>query len=463
MQTLAIDTFDTWRKLARQMLARDVSPHKIIWQAMDHGQTSLFENMIADEATKPIPLSARLVGLAEVVGRHSAPDRWAFLYQLFWRATHGEKEILQKSTDPLVIRLAQWEREVRRDAYKVKAYVRFRLIEGPDEYYVAWHRTAYPVLSMVADFFKNRFSVMRWSILTPYESMHWNGEALQFGPGVPAEEAPSEDKLEDVWKAYYRATFNPARIKLKAMYAQMPKKYWATMPETQIIGDMLREAPQRVQTMLKHSEGLVTSALDFLPADRSLSSLSAAGKGCVACPLHCGTTQMVFGEGNPAARLMLVGEQPGFEEDKAGRPFIGPAGQVLNQGLKSAGLNRDELYLTNAVKHFKHWKRHDKAYHRNPDVRDINVCKPWLEAEIDAVQPQFILCLGVSAAKSLIGHGFTLKQGYGKWYDIDGRKIRVTYHPAAMLREENEFKRREMYQGFITDLMLVKRELESAA
>ena len=473
----------SFRSTARGLLQAQVPPMQVVWEdaagqrhgtAVQGGLFAALENPI-DRATKPSAMPtvpARYLTLAEAVACHDDPARWQLLYALLWRLTHGEPQLLKIVTDPLVDRLLGLEKAVRHDAYKVKAFVRFRLTEDEGgEHYISWHKTEFPVLKLIAGFFRERFSVMRWTIITPYQSLHWDTEQLHWGPGLPSTEVPQDDVLEDVWKAYYRATFNPARIKLKAMHAQMPKKYWATMPETSIIADLLREAPARVQTMIRQSEGLVTSAADVLPVDRSLPSLAAAARICTACPLHCGTTQTVFGVGPARARLMLVGEQPGEQEDAAGVPFIGPAGQVLDRALEEAGIDRATLYVTNAVKHFKHWKRKDKAFHRNPDVRDIVACKPWLEAEIAAVQPQLVLALGASAGKSLLGHGFSLKQYHGKVYEAVGSfanlapdlpplRVRPSYHPAAILREPSEVRRRDLYQALVTDLILADREIK---
>ncbi len=477
MLSVAVEHLEGWRTQARRLLAANIAPPQVVWDAIEGGQAALFATPELPEVANAahVKVAPRFFSLAEAVACNSAPERWQLLYTLLWRLTHGEPHLLRVDTDPIMHRLLSLEKDARRDAYKVKAFVRFRLIEEAEgEHYIAWHKTDHPVLRLIAGFFKERFSVMRWTIVTPYESMHWDGKALKFGPGLPSDNMPNNDAVEAIWKAYYRATFNPARIKIKAMLSQMPKRYWSTMPETAIIADMLREAPVRVQKMLQHQEGLATGAVDFLPPahERTLVTLGAAVKTCQGCPLHCGTTQAVFGEGPTAAKLMLVGEQPGYEEDRAGRPFIGPAGKVLAQAMEEAGLARDTVYLTNAVKHFKHWKRKDKAFHRNPDVRDIAACKPWLQAEIDAVQPQFILALGASAGKSLLGPGFTLKArqsieqrtGNG-WVDLplstNGAKVRATYHPAAILRAPQEVARRDMFQALVTDLIFARRALAS--
>ncbi|PZU43168.1 MAG: uracil-DNA glycosylase, partial [Sphingomonas sp.] len=278
-----------------------------------------------------------------------------------------------------------------------------------------------------------RFAAMRWTILTPDQSVAWDGEALTYGPGVGAEHAPAEDALEDLWRDYYRATFNPARIKLKMMRREMPVRYWKTMPETEIITDMLREAPQRVANMLAHTEGQTRSAADFLPPTQTLPGLAAAAKGCEGCELHRTASQTVFGVGPADARIMLVGEQPGDEEDRAGTPFIGPAGQLLDEALQHAGLVRESLYITNAVKHFRFLYKDSFRQHQSPSRYHVQACKPWLTAEIAAIKPKLILCLGNTAARALISPNFVMRDGRGVPLG-EAPTLMATYHPSALLR-----------------------------
>ncbi len=256
---------------------------------------------------------------------------------------------------------------------------------------------------------------------------------------------------------YYRSIFNPARIKLNMMRREMPVRYWQTMPETQIIQDMLKEAPDRVAQMLKYSEGLKTSAADFMPEMRTLDSLREAAKSCQACPLYKGATCTVFGTGPAQARVMVVGEQPGDQEDRAGVPFVGPAGQMLDRALKDAGVERSSLYLTNAVKHFKFKLRGVEREHRTPDKRESAACRPWLMAEIGQVKPKAILTLGVTPGRALLGPGFSLKTGRGQWHDgPEDAKIRASYHPAAILRMPDADQQRRLYEALVEDIAAIK-------
>lgn len=205
--------------------------------------------------------------------------------------------------------------------------------------------------------------------------------------------------------------------------------------------------------MKKKEEAGTGSAADFFPPDMDYASLSAASKGCQGCDLYLNATQTVFGEGAGAASIVLVGEQPGNEEDIAGHPFVGPAGRLLDKALEEAGIPRDEVYVTNAVKHFKFEERGKRRIHKQPSARQIKACQPWLEAEIALVKPAAILCLGATAAKSLLGSGFALTKHRGEWQPGPGNsRVLATYHPSAALRAPDHDKREEVYRAIVEDL-----------
>ena len=435
MITAMAGDFAAWRETARQLLAAAMPPDQIIWQDTDAAQPNLFDEV---RSLRPVNtvlhIAADVMTLMTRIACHRDAERWALLYRALWRLQQGEWQLMQMATDPLIHRLRQMDNEIRRDAHKTKAFVRFRQVGiGDEEQYIAWHRPDHRVLPLVAPFFQRRFSVMRWSILTPDASVAWDGGQLQFGPGVAAGTV-SADSTEELWLAYYSATFNPARIKVKMMKQEMPVRHWATLPEAKLIPHLLADAPRRVDAMLAASEGSQTTAAAYLPAVRTYDALRQAATVCQGCALHCTATQTVFGAGPVDAPIMLVGEQPGEQEDLAGQPFIGPAGQVLDDVLHSSGLDRDTLYITNAVKHFKFQRRGKQRIHQSPASREINACKPWLMAEIALVKPRVILTLGGTAARSLIHHGFSLKHDGGRPHAVDGISILPTWHPSAVLR-----------------------------
>lgn len=195
-----------------------------------------------------------------------------------------------------------------------------------------------------------------------------------------------------------------------------------------------------------------TSARDFLPDRITLRSLKIAATDCRGCPLYQRATQTVFGNGAAQAKFMLVGEQPGDHEDQEGKPFIGPAGRLLREVMSKAGIDLHDIYLTNAVKHFKWEPRGKRRLHAKPNSREINACKPWLEAEIDVIQPKIIVCLGATAAQALLGSGFRLIASRGEvQHYAESFPVLATYHPSAVLRAPSE-TRGEMRQALLDDL-----------
>jgi uracil-DNA glycosylase len=188
-------------------------------------------------------------------------------------------------------------------------------------------------------------------------------------------------------------------------------------------------------------------------AIKSLRELAAAEETCTRCPLYRDATQAVPGEGPPRAGFMLVGEQPGDKEDLAGKPFVGPAGRILDQALHDAGIAREETFVTNAVKHFKHEMRGKRRLHKRPNNYEIERCKIWLDFERRLVKPSVIIALGVTAARSLTGRTMTIGKVRGKPLDMaDGTRLLVTVHPSALLRIEDDDERHAAYKGFVTDL-----------
>lgn len=433
MLTLCADDFNSWREQARSLIAQGITPLEVTWE--EQAQPSLFgTSPLPPAPDQPLQVSAKFVQLASTIACHRDVRKWELLYQLLYRLLSGEKHLLQIGTDPLTHALGIMEGAIRRDAHKAKAFVRFRkVMEDGEEHFIAWHQPDHRILRLVAPFFSRRFNTMRWTILTPLESVAWDGRELFYDKGVGASEAPQEDMLENLWRDYYRATFNPARIKLKMMRREMPVRHWKTLPETQIIADMLSEAPDRVQKMLAHSEGSTRSAETYLPSARDIPSLRTAALACEGCELHKTATQTVFGEGPENARIMLVGEQPGDTEDREGSCFIGPAGEILNEALIAAGLQRDDLYITNAVKHFRFLYKDSFRQHQSPSRYHMQACKPWLDAEIRAIKPALIVCLGTTAARTLISPNFILRDGRGIPLG-EAPTLLATYHPSAILR-----------------------------
>lgn len=203
------------------------------------------------------------------------------------------------------------------------------------------------------------------------------------------------------------------------------------------------------------------TALPFLPKKLSLPALGKAAVGCRGCDLWQHATQTVFGEGSPHALVMMVGEQPGDKEDLQGRPFVGPAGAVLDKALQEAGIDRNDVYVTNIVKHFKWEPRGKRRIHKKPSALEISACRPWLDAEITVVRPEVVVLLGATAAQGLLGRSFRVTQHRGEWLSSDiAPHVIATVHPSSILRAPDDESRHEEMRKFIADLKMVARHIK---
>lgn len=197
------------------------------------------------------------------------------------------------------------------------------------------------------------------------------------------------------------------------------------------------------------------SAADFLPVKRDLTSLRRAAMACQGCPLYREATQTVFGKGPADARVVMVGEVPGDREDREGEPFVGPAGRLLDDALHDAGIDRRTVYLTNAVKHFKFKTAGGRRLHQKPGIREIKACRPWLEAEIGAIDPEIVVCLGATAAQSVIAPDFRITKQRGEIFDTAYAPVTLaTYHPSAILRTPDADAKAHLYELLVEDLQL---------
>lgn len=461
-------TFESWRETARALLRNEVEPSRVEWtDALAPSEARLFleSEPARREARAPSAAPPRVpkefIELARSVACHRDPRRWPLLYEALWRVTHGERALLGDPLDALVASLRRMEKSVRRDLHKMKAFVRFRRVLEPDgaERYVAWHRPDHRIVERIAPFFVGRFNTQRWSILTPDRCAHWSDGELSFSPGVARGSAPTEDEVEALWLTYYAHVFNPARLNLRAMKRELPVRHWQTLPEAELIPELVRDAEGRTEQMIDDQPDPYPTAAAFLPRTRSIRALRAAAKDCRGCPLYADATQTVFGEGNTTARLLLVGEQPGDQEDIAGRPFVGPAGRLLDEMLAEAGVDRRKAYVTNAVKHFRYEIRGKKRLHSKPTRRMVTACQAWIEAEIAAIDPEVIVCLGAVAAESLLGTAFRITRQRGEWVENRFEKrLLATFHPSAVLRAPDERSRDAMRRAVVADLTKVARE-----
>jgi DNA polymerase len=443
-----------FREAARPLLERGVRPEQVLWQA-EAGQRALFGAALPKTPTRKLSLRipAAYARLAEYAAYHRDESRLDAMYRVAYRLTHGEPTLLELSTDADVMRLRGLSQEVLRALHEMHAFVRFRKTLTPEgEHYVAWYRPDHPVLELAAPFFRDRFANMRWSILTPDRSCTWDLATLRFFAGAPRSSAPAYDELEELFTDYYRAIFNPARLNLRAMQAEMPVKHWGSLPETRVLTELTRSAPDRVRQMLAEEPSAATAYLPDLTAQRSLPMLREAARECRACDLYAAATQAVFGEGPENASIFLIGEQPGDEEDLGGKPFIGPAGQVLARALAAAGIDREAVYITSAVKHFKFESKSERRLHKRPRPGEIRACRAWLDAELVAVRPKVVVCLGTTAAQGFSGARFNLTRYRGRSFTSPRAKVWLaTWHPSLILRVPDAL-RRERFDELVSDL-----------
>ncbi len=457
------DDFDGWRDAARALAAEGVPPGDVVWQVGD-APGDLFAGEANAGPAPPVAGPALSVprlflDTARNVVLANDRERFALLYTALDRLRTAPK-LMEDAADPLVRRLDALAKGVRRDIHKMRAFLRFREVkDAGGSRYVAWFEPEHHIVRANAAFFVNRFASMRWSILTPEVSLHWDGERLEQGPGASKEDAPDGDPTETVWKTYYASIFNPARLKVGAMLKEMPRKYWKNMPETALVPELIAGARARELGMIDTARGEVGGNSQV--AWEALRDEAAA---CTRCHLYKPATQTVFGEGPVTARLMFVGEQPGDQEDLAGKPFVGPAGQMFNRALGDAGIAREDAYVTNAVKHFKFEPRGKRRIHAKPDAGEIEACRWWIEQEQMLLRPRVTVALGATAARSLFGRVVTIGKERGRALRLpgEGGEAWITVHPSFQLRIPEADRARDEYARFVEDLRLVKDAMERA-
>jgi uracil-DNA glycosylase len=450
-----------WRAQARAALLAGIAPEDVVWNAGAQGgllQGAKVADQPAVRAAPSVPKD--FLALASIVLCHRDPQRHALLYRLLWRIANGEPELLARATDADMHRAAEMAKSVRRDSHKMKAFVRFRAVPGEDNAFVAWFEPDHFIVDRVAPFFMRRFAGMRWAILTPYRSATWDGTALAFGEGRTRADAPSDDAQETLWRTYYASIFNPARLNPDMMRQEMAQKYWKLLPEAHLFPTLIRDANSRTHAMRERAPVPTRRRVPQMsetPAivESGLRGLRQAARACRNCELWQPATQTVFGEGPDDAHIMLIGEQPGDEEDLVGRPFVGPSGKLLDRALSELGLDRSSMYVTNAVKHFRFELRGKRRLHRNPERSHEHACAVWLESEFALVKPDVVVCLGASAAHAIFGTAFRLTDERGRWQTTPGgKRAFATMHPSSILRAE-AWQRNEAYTAFVNDLRLL--------
>ncbi|MYM24758.1 UdgX family uracil-DNA binding protein [Duganella sp. FT135W] len=462
-------SFAQWRDAARTLLARGVAPESVQWIAAPDGG-DLFAgadsvaDRVADSAADAGPTNAvairlprELVELLECAACCRVPDRWALLYQVVWRWHGGDRAVLSPA-DRDGARLHAMAKAVRREQHDMHAYVRFRERDAAAgaPRFVAWFEPSHDVLPQVAQHFARRMGKVSWMIATPGLAALWDGSALQIAPSALRGPSDIDDAGEALWLTYYRSIFNPARLNAGLMRSHIPSRFWKHLPEGAVVPQMVSAAALGARrTGQTETVGQRDGAIIAIAAERAQPQRAApvALDQCRRCPLWQQATQAVPGVGPAQAAIMLVGEQPGDQEDLAGVPFIGPAGALLDRALAEAEVARLSVYLTNAVKHFKWEPRGKRRLHKTPAQREVAACHAWLEQELARVQPRVIVALGGTALKSLLQDGAaTVTDKLGVPFQHEGRWIIPVYHPSYALRAMDAASRADAYAVIVDGL-----------
>ncbi|MDQ0322285.1 DNA polymerase [Pararhizobium capsulatum DSM 1112] len=466
-----------WRDAARALIGARVAPHEIEWRIRADASEDLFADLGGADSFLPVMRNAwtakvprAFLPLAEAAVCHSDPTRFHRLYRLLYRLQR-EPSLLAVRADRHVADLYAMEKSVRRDCHKMTAFVRFKEMPAEEgsrrRRFFAWFEPDHHIVGRVAPFFQRRFTDMDWVIATPKGTASWDGETLEVSCS-PAENPDITDQTDVLWRIYFRNIFNPARLKVKMMQTEMPKKYWKNLPEAELIPGMIASAEAEVIAMaesaakeaplfharLQAAARIEPERLPMPPG--TLEELRQQAMTCTRCPLHCKATQTVFGEGPADADIMIVGEQPGDQEDLAGRPFIGPAGKVFDEAGRQVGLDRTQVYVTNAVKHFKYELRGKRRIHQKPNMDEVQHCKWWLERELDLVKPKLVVAMGATALAAVMDGRQRLAELRGQMLALDDdRMLLVTAHPSYLLRIPDEMRRREETDRFHGDIAQV--------
>ena len=474
--------FEGWREAARFACSKDIPPQEIVWESPE-SSGDLFASVAMPksrrqnrEDDRKVVAPRAFLEQAQRVICLREPERFSRLYTLLYRY-QKERSLFANQADPDVCWLSAGEKLIRRDIHKMHAFVRFRKVgdtETGREQYGAWFEPTYRIIELATPFFQRRFANMHWTIVTPEATAIWDGARLHFGPGGRREDVPADDDMEDAWRTYFSSIFNPARLKVNAMTSEMPKKYWKNLPEAQLIPGMIKTAQSRARKMAENApelpNPLAATLMERRPENsaaarpaQTLQDLRRDAEKCTRCELSDCASQTVFGEGPAGAELMIVGEQPGDREDISGKPFVGPAGQLLDECLSDVGIDRARTYVTNAVKHFRFEALGKRRLHKSPSVGHIQTCRWWVSEERRLVRPKIILALGATAVRSLLEQPVALKDLRGQAIRLeDGTLMLATVHPSYLLRLSDDRARADETLRFKADLAEACRLLAKA-
>ncbi|GGY99239.1 UdgX family uracil-DNA binding protein [Pseudoduganella plicata] len=471
---IPVESFGDFRTAARDLIVRRIPPESVQWSGTQHAGGDLLSAAntglvpalpadLLDQPPAPPPRIPRaLMEMLQGAACYRAPDRWGFLYKVLWRWQLGQQEILSMA-DEDGARLQHMVKAVRHEEHDMHAYLRFRERppEAGDPRFVAWFEPAHDVLPQVAQHFARRMGKISWMIGTPDATVAWDGSTLHATGPLMRSAADVEDSGEALWLTYYRSIFNPARLNAGTMHGHIRSRFWKNLPEAAVVPHMVSQAAAgarkvgQLDTVGKRTGTTIPIAPEKAAPERQQpSSLD----DCRRCDLWQNATQAVAGQGVHHAKIMLVGEQPGDQEDLAGKPFVGPAGALLDKAMDEAAMDRRKIYITNAVKHFKWEPRGKRRLHKTPAQKEVMACHYWLETELETVKPEVLVALGSTALKSILQSGsVTMKDHIGKPFRHEGRWVVVTYHPSYALRVPSAEARHEAVAAIVAALKLAQR------
>ena len=410
-----------WRAATRALVLAGVEPGDVTW-VVGGAPVPL------PDATGTFNVPRTLVALAGVAIQAREPERFGLLYSLVWRA-HGGEPLLDLPDDPDLTLARRLALDVRADAHRMRTHLRFM---AAGDGFLGWYAPAHYVLEANAQLIARRFPSHKLTIATPDASAHWDGVSLRFGAGLTHPE--DDETLRAWWDAHADAILAEARAGTAVSEAEdldeAPRP-----PDRPPIGPVVFP---------------VRSEPAFVTARRDAA-------GCERCDLCVAATQTVFGEGPANAPVLFVGEQPGDQEDTIGRPFVGPAGQLLDHALEEAGIDRRAIYITNAVKHFKFTRQGKRRIHVSPSPGEITACGVWLDLERSVIRPRVLVLMGGSAARGVLGRPVAVTRERGQaMYLPDGQLVFVTVHPSYLLRVPEGAAQEREYRAFVRDLAAVR-------
>jgi uracil-DNA glycosylase len=416
--------WEGWREATRALVLAGVEPDGVTWSVGG-------ESAHLPDASGSFHVPRALVSLASLAIQARDPDRFGLLYGLVWRANAGEK-LLQDDTDPDLSLTRRMAQSVRADAHRMRTNIRFLAVpEHRGVRRLGWFEPAHFVLPANAQLIARRFPDLALSIATPDGAAHWDRSSLLFGSGL--RHAEDDEALQAWWEAHREMLLEEATSDV-------------SIPEAEALDEAPRSPDRRpLGAVVLHSK-----------PDPALLRSGKDASSCHRCPLYAAATQTVFGEGPADASIMFIGEQPGDQEDIIGRPFVGPAGQMMDRALEEAGIDRRTIYVTNAVKHFKFTPRGKRRIHQTPEVPEIQACRFWLDVERGHVRPRLLVLMGGSAARGVLGRAVTISRERGRPIRMaDGQTVFVTVHPSFLLRLPDAAAKAREYEAFVRDLRAI--------